>query len=488
MSRWNEQFENHAFQNEWGALKSELKETEVDDETVLTSVQELARLKKVVTYIDGLMSVLDPELIPQSTWTSFHQQSTLCKQELMNFVVNRNVTHLINANNHADNLLSYVRPWVVFEPREALDSMSKALKEYNNTINRYSEQYRETAKNLVSYLTSQKEVSEQILIEVDNAKMHIQGYLNELFEGAEEQQAIKDKVDELVIRFSAEYAELHTFYLKVFEGNDEEQSIVKKTEIVTKAIDAYLENASEDINEIKDKKSKLEEFYWKIFGSLDTEDKPKKNGLKQELDVGMANLKAYENEQKLKHQALIEEVESLLPGATSAGLASAFSKMKESFDKPIENYTYLFYGSLLIIIITSIVSMTESISPTGIMFVKYSSVVDFFSSLSWKLPVVGAAIWLALFSSRRRSEAQRLQQEYAHKESFARSYNSFKKQIEELGDEDNEMLKSLIVKTVDSIAYNASATLDGKHGDKAPAQELAEKLLHELKAQALSKE
>lgn len=483
MSRWNEQFENHAFQNEWSALKSELKKTEVDDETILTSAQELARLKKVVTYLDGLMTVLDPELIPQSTWTNFHQQSAPCKQELMSFVANRNVSHLTNANNHADNLLSYVRPWVVFEPIEAVSSMSKALKEYSTTINRYSVQYRKTAKELVSELTSQKELSEQILAEVDNAKIRIQAYSNELFEGKEEQQAIKDKVDELVSYFSAEYTELHAFYLKVFEGGDEEQSIVKKTEVAMKAIDGHLDNASENVNEIKDQKSKLEEFYWKIFGSLDAEDKPKNNGLKQELDAGMANLKAYEDEQKLKHQALIEEIESLLPGATSAGLASAFSKMKDSFNKPIENYTYLFYGSLIIIIITSVFSMTESISLAGIMFVKYSSAIEFFSSLSWKLPIVGAAIWLALFSSRRRSEVQRLQQEYAHKESFARSYNSFKKQIEELGDEDNEMLKSLIVKAVDSIAYNASATLDGKHGDKAPAQELAEKLLHELKAQ-----
>lgn len=488
MSRWIDKFENHPFQNEWDILKNTLEETEVDDETVLTSVQELARLNKVVTYLDGLLSVLDPDLVPQSTWDNFYKQCAPCKQELMKFSSNRDIRHLENANNHADNLLSYVRPWSVFEPSSAVDSMVEALSEYNTTVNKYSEKYRESARDLVSYLNSQKERSESILAEANDSNINIKEYYSELFEDSEEQQSIKEKVDELVNNFKDEYAEIHELYLKVFEGSNKEASVVDKLEEATEAIENHLDVAKNDIDDIKDKKSNLEEFYFKIFGSLDVEDKSKSNGLKQELDEGMASLKIYESEQKVKHQALKEEIESLLPGATSAGLASAFSKMKESFDEPIKNYTYLFYISLMVIIVTSIVSMTKSIGLTGITFVKYSSIVDFFSSLSWKLPVVGAAIWLALFSSRRRSEAQRLQQEYAHKESFARSYNSFKKQIEELGDEDNEMLKSLIVKAVDSIAYNASATLDGKHGDKAPVQEFADKLLHEFKAQASSKE
>lgn len=492
MSRWNDQFKNHAFQGEWEVLKNSLEEVEVDDETILTAVQELARLKKVVKYLDELMSMIDPELVAQSTWKKFHQQCVPCKNEIMSFVSNRNITHLTNANDHVDNLLSYIRPWVVFEPSDAVNSMTKSLEEYNSTINRYSEEYREKAKDLVSEITAQKKSSSELLSEVEAIKLNVQKYSSELFKGTEEQQAIKDKIDGLVNHFETEYEELHKFYLKVLEGSEEEQPIVEKVEVATEAIKTHLNDASEYTNDIKDKKNKLEEFYWRIFGTAEETGAESENkGLRQELDLGMANLKEYEDEQKKKHQALIEEVESLLPGATSAGLASSFNKMKESFDRPIRSYTFLFYGSLLLTIITSVVSMAESISLNGIMFVKYSNVIDFLSSLSWKLPVVGAAIWLALFSSRRRSEVQRLQQEYAHKESFARSYNNFKKQIEELDDEDNAMLKSLIVKAVDSISYNASATLDGKHGDKAPSHELMEKLLHEIKAikgQVLTKE
>ena len=46
MSRWIEQFEAHAFQSTWNSLKESLDDSTVDDETVITSVEELARLRK----------------------------------------------------------------------------------------------------------------------------------------------------------------------------------------------------------------------------------------------------------------------------------------------------------------------------------------------------------------------------------------------------------------------------------------------------------
>ena len=71
-------------------------------------------------------------------------------------------------------------------------------------------------------------------------------------------------------------------------------------------------------------------------------------------------------------------------------------------------------------------------------------------------------IWVAVYASKRRSENQRLEQEYAHKEALARSYISYKKQISELGKEDNVLLEKLILEAINAISYNASKTLDKK--------------------------
>lgn len=75
MSRWIDEFEAHAFHATWSSLKDGLDQATVDDETIVTSVTELARLKKVFAYLDAIIHSLDPELVPMNTWDTFNQQA-----------------------------------------------------------------------------------------------------------------------------------------------------------------------------------------------------------------------------------------------------------------------------------------------------------------------------------------------------------------------------------------------------------------------------
>ena len=56
--------------------------------------------------------------------------------------------------------------------------------------------------------------------------------------------------------------------------------------------------------------------------------------------------------------------------------------------------------------------------------------------LLYSTPVLGPVLWIVLSASKRRSEFQRLQQEYAHKEALAKSYAGFKEQIDSLDKDD----------------------------------------------------
>jgi hypothetical protein len=94
----------------------------------------------------------------------------------------------------------------------------------------------------------------------------------------------------------------------------------------------------------------------------------------------------------------------------------------------------------------------------------------------YKIPFVAPLIWLAMFSSARRSQYERLQQEYLHKEALARSYESYKKELIDLDTGSEEMLKALIGKAIDTISYNASITLDGKHVESTPATKILDKI------------
>jgi len=103
-----------------------------------------------------------------------------------------------------------------------------------------------------------------------------------------------------------------------------------------------------------------------------------------------------------------------------------------------------------------------------------------FNNMLYKLPILGSLLWLAFFASKRRSEDRRLQQEYAHKEALAKSYQGFKQQIDALQAKDEELTKRLLETAIGAIALNASSTLDGKHGDKMPILDLTEKGLDKV--------
>jgi len=252
MSRWLDQFKNHAFWAEWNALKEELGLSEIEDESVLTSVQELARLNKLDVYLDPLMAVVDPELVPQQTWTNFQQQASPCKQEIINYNSNKNIAHLSNANNHVDNLLSYVRPWVVSDPKEVNVSMSKSLEAYDAVISKYSESYRSDAKALVEHLEEAKVDADELLDKVRVVNESVEGYQRELFEGDESQDAIKERIDSLVTNFENEYEKVNSYYSELIEGDEDESSIKIKVKKASEKVYEYLNQVVEHLKAIKE--------------------------------------------------------------------------------------------------------------------------------------------------------------------------------------------------------------------------------------------
>jgi hypothetical protein len=186
-----------------------------------------------------------------------------------------------------------------------------------------------------------------------------------------------------------------------------------------------------------------------------------------------------------------------MPGATSAGLASAYYDMKVSFNDPINGASKLFFWSVGIIVLIAALSTIDSIGikdiesikdgvtihSAGMPYINFVKLNDWdavLKGLVSKIPFYAPILWLALYASKRRSECQRLQQEYAHKEALSKSYDKYKKQIDDLGNQDMDMKKALIMKAVEAIAYNASNTLDRKHGDKMPTHDLIGKIVEAI--------
>lgn len=468
MSRWNDQFKNHAFQSFWKELKSSLSDAKIDDVTVVTSVIELSRLKKAIGYIDSILESIDPELIPANIWDNFASQADACWRYVVSFNSTRDIAQIQNANAHADNLLSYVRPYMIVEGkagavlRKAATQSSQDIEDFVNGFKSRSDILVEEIKNNKSLTDSLKDHVLEVSDLAEQFKIKIKG----------------DGVDDIGVEKKIE--EINSLYNEAIVGDENVESTKSSIYQARESIFADKQKVDEALNNILGAINGFNNFYDKVFGSKNDVG-AREGGMEDDLNKKIKSLSDFEARQAAKYKALNLQIESLLPGATSAGLASAYREMKESFNNPIRDATRVYGLSIGILVIASLIFSIDSVG--GDQWIKFLSFDDWavvLKGLVYKAPFYGPVIWLAYTASKRRSESQRLQQEYAHKEALAKSYDSYRKQLQELEGEDKDMQKEFIRKAIDAIAYNASQTLDGKHGDNHPATDLASKLFDAL--------
>ena len=478
MSRWTTEFEQHPFQAIWVDLKTELSKVEVDDQTVSTSVSELARLKMVVTYLDEVLALVNPEMTPKNVWSNFHSQASECSQQIKAYVSNKNISHIIQANEHADNLLSYVKPYLVF-PKDISKALIRGAREYSLALEQQVEAFREKTIVLIKEITEDKNKSSEFLSQTEIDKSKVAQFNDELFEGSDDVPSIQKALLETKTKIEKNAAEIQLLYEKLLTGDGTANSIAVDVTSANQEIQSRNLETKNLVAAVNLKVEDLTAFHSKIFGKKSDDTEKSTQGLEFELEQRTEQLLKLESDQKLKHAALFAQIESLLPGATSAGLASSYDALKKKFDKPIETYTRLFYLSLLLLGGAALVMSVKQFDiypKLSISFVEIAEWDLILRALIYKVPFIAPVIWLAVFSTTRRSQYERLQQEYAHKEALASSYESYKKQLQDLKGDSDDLQKALISKAIDAIAYNASTTLDGKHEDKLPVQQLLEKL------------
>lgn len=468
MSRWTEQFIDHPFQGVWKNIIEVSENVDTDDSTVVTSVEEVARLKKVITYLNNLLDACDPELVPESTWENFHSQSNACLQQINNYQNTRNIAHISSANTHLDNLLTYLRPYQVVVGKAA-KSASASFVAYTKTINSNLTSFQDEARSI---LTEIGEYRDKILSEAEESGESSERIkeLDRSYFDDTEQESLSSKINKFETQLEESYEKIQRYKIELIDGDSDTESISSEIKNALDVAEADSETIKSLMNDVKTKLSDFKNYYTDVFG-LRNDEGEFEGGLKDEISAREMHLEKFKKQQEVKYKALNDEIESLLPGATSAGLASAYHSLKESFDTPIKNYSTLFYGSIATLILVSFISITQEL---GWFFIKFVDVADFsklISNVLYKLPIILPIIWLALFASKRRSETLRLQQEYAHKEALAKSYQNFKIQIEALEQSEPDLMKKLLNSAIDAVSKNASDTLDKKHGDNTPVHE-----------------
>jgi hypothetical protein len=192
----------------------------------------------------------------------------------------------------------------------------------------------------------------------------------------------------------------------------------------------------------------------------------------------LADKAATVEERVSKYEARLAELESecnerlqtinkLLPGATSAGLAHAFDKRRQTFLAPGERWQKFFIGSIVFLVILAV---------TGLWYSAASTTYEELGRL-WlaRLPIAAALVWLALHSSREAALAKRLEEDYGYKSAIADSFQGFHRQMKEIGAVTplNTPLAKLCEDTLATLASPPGRIYDKHQLTVTPGSEIA---------------
>ena len=453
MSRWMTRYESSDFHSKWELFKTKFSEFNIKEIVDIEIIDEYNRLGKVIIFIDSYLKLIDPELSPENLLDNSISYLESALNYFNSFINNGTVNYIRATNDYIDQLVNGLKNLNILIPKISSRSVSNMLQEYTDTI---------------------KKALEDINLEkIKEDVKEIYRLKNELIDG---ENSIEDSVKDFFDEIKEKYTKIAEFHDETLI--DEKDYISTKTEILEAKKDILndINLTKKHLTETNKDLEDLEKFYVKIFGKFDEEEGKRIGGLEQELATRKKELEEFKNDQinKLnelkeehgsKHKAFEEEIEKLLEGATSAGLAEAYSIERKKFIWPIRIWNGVFVVCLFAISILSFMTLKN-----------LSSIEEITKSILHSLPITLPLIWVAVYASKRRSENQRLEQEYAHKEALSRSYISYKKQISELGKEDSELLEKLILEAINTISYNASKTLDKKHGDGTILNEITQSI------------
>ncbi|MCC7014871.1 MAG: hypothetical protein IT454_20075 [Planctomycetes bacterium] len=143
-----------------------------------------------------------------------------------------------------------------------------------------------------------------------------------------------------------------------------------------------------------------------------------------------ARIKAYESrlaEFDTKAAAHLQTIEGLLPGATSAGLASAFGMRRQHFKWPQRVWQGAFVASVLGLLGLAAWELGVAGRAEAELELARLGV-----SLLHRIPFALPLIWLAIYASRQAALSKHIEEDYAFKETASRSFEGYRRQLAEI--------------------------------------------------------
>ncbi|WPP92370.1 hypothetical protein SOI80_01555 [Acinetobacter pittii] len=290
-----------------------------------------------------------------------------------------------------------------------LNSLSE-LKQNTEELKQILQQNYKPNVTLLNYL--KQFMTEEKITELESKASKIEHLHSNFYDKSSSGQNKVDQINEI-------YLKADTFNKYFFEDEIEfdglqikrEQAVKKEYEKICDFYDELFENSEDENGEeklsiskmIKQQEIKIDHFYNKIFGSSNPEQKP----LSDVLDSRLQNLKDIESEAK-----------KIIGLSSIAGLAGGF--VEKGKEARMNKYVSLgvFVLSLILLAIFNFFTIN---------FDELDKIT--LTSITIRLVINIPLIWIATVANLNLNKYSKLEAEYGHKESLAKSYEKYKDEI-----------------------------------------------------------
>lgn len=371
---------------------------------------------------------------------------------------------LLDINNLYEKLENSYSINKAFIDENSDDSLKKLvndelaiIKSQSNDVSKMVNQLKESFEFLTSLQNNGKNrieyiydlLSDKVLEDIKEKSESFYKSYNEVFNGEN---------GDLAEDFITKYEKINNLYKKLYESNNDKQSVSEELE---EKIDNFFEKYSiliknDDNNSIydefikknddfNDKKIKLDSFYNKIFGN----EKEDTKSLNNELEQRMKRL-----------QEIEEEAKKIISLSSDAGLAGGFhQKVKE-----VKINKYVSLGVFVIVLIIMGVFNFNTIDFDNLKEIDLVSIITRFMI---NIPF----LWIATVANINLNKYTKLEQEYSHKESLAKSFERYKTEIEKLDNIDNDKSNSLMISlmelNIEAFKVNPANSIDKIKSDSS---------------------
>jgi len=167
-------------------------------------------------------------------------------------------------------------------------------------------------------------------------------------------------------------------------------------------------------------------------------------------------------------QKLIQRAETLLPGATSAGLASSFNKQRSRFTTAQKQWIVTFVACIAVLVVLALPSFLAAIGVTW-----HGQPANESWSAAWltfvlRLPIIFPVVWLAIYAGRNYMMSLRMEEDYAYKEAISTAFEGYKREMEKIGADEGEKttpITILCTNILRAIAERPGRIYEGRQRD-----------------------